>query len=88
MFHRTPFFMDETWLLLVPVKTTADLQPTAFANKVCSNAIFNEQVKTCVCINFDDNSANVTLLNSRMNLKIFGCLRVICILTKVYSLAT
>ena len=41
-----PLFMDATWLLLVSIKTTRDLEllPTR-----CSDSTRNEQVKASVC---------------------------------------
>jgi len=54
--------MDGAWLLLVPVKSAADLQLL----QTNSDSTRNEQVKTGVClINFDGSSANVTLFSSR-----------------------
>ena len=85
--HHIPFFMDRICLLLVPVETEVYLQILQ-TNKVCSDSTHNDQVKTSVCpINFDESFANVTLFSSRKILpfwKVFGCLRVTCILTKAY----
>jgi len=89
--HHVPLFMDTICLLLVPVETEVDLRILQ-TNKVCSDSTRNEQVKTSVCsINFNGSSANVTLFSSRKILpfwKVFGCLRVICILTKACSFAS